>query len=284
MTRDLLQESTDALRALGEEPADVASTTRHRILRDLQGRRRRRVERRLVFIPAAAVLLIATAAAAASGSLSNAWHWAREAVGVDAPPPRAPLEAPVTRRRAIPAVAPSHPVEETAPDPADETAPDPADQAAPESTPKSVVAAAPEPAAKSVVAAEPKPTAGPAVAAAPESAPDQHPAERATPAASAEPKPDPNEALYREAHRIHFAEHDCGRAVSAWERYLKAAPSGRFALEARYNRGVCLVRLGNTGAAIRALRPFAEGKLGGYRQSEARALIDALGEKTSNSK
>ena len=276
MTRDLLQESTDALRALGDEPADVASTTRHRILRDLQGRRRRRVERRLVFIPAAAVLLIATAAAAASGSLSNAWHWAREAVGVDAPPPRAPLEAPVTRRRAIPAVAPSRPVEETAPDPADETAP--------ESAPKPVVADAPKPAAKSVVAAEPKPTAGPAVAAAPESAPDQHSAEQATPAASAEPKPDPNEALYREAHRIHFAEHDCGRAVSAWERYLKAAPGGRFALEARYNRGVCLVRLGNTGAAIRALRPFAEGKLGGYRQSEARALIDALGEKTSNSK
>jgi len=81
--------------------------------------------------------------------------------------------------------------------------------------------------------------------------------------------------LYRLAHDAHFASHDYARALSAWEAYLKAAPGGRLATEARYNRAICLLRLGRDAEARQALEPFAAGKLG-YRQSEAQKLLDEL--------
>jgi hypothetical protein len=82
--------------------------------------------------------------------------------------------------------------------------------------------------------------------------------------------------LYRVAHRSHFVDQDFIAALRAWDAYLDAAPSGRFVLEARYNRALCLVRLGRTSDARAALTPFAEGKFGGYRREEARSLIDAM--------
>ncbi len=252
MSRDLLHDSAEALRAFGEAPADVANATRQRILRDLHGRRRRRVERRLVFIPAAAVLLVATAAAAATGSLSNAWHWARQATGISHAAPAEvalPPEEPPRRHRAV---APPTKAEEPA---AETNAEQPAaeiETPTSESVPR---ASAPVRQKQTVKVAQP-------VVAAP--APKEDPSARA-------------DALYRAAHQLHFGARDCARAIPAWERYLKEAPSGRFALEARYNRGLCLVRRGNTGAAAAALRPFASGKLGGYRQNEARRLLQALG-------
>jgi hypothetical protein len=57
---------------------------------------------------------------------------------------------------------------------------------------------------------------------------------------------------------------------------LAAYPSGCFAPEARYNRALVLVRLGRRAEAREALRPFAAGELGGYRQREAKELIDAM--------
>jgi hypothetical protein len=87
---------------------------------------------------------------------------------------------------------------------------------------------------------------------------------------------DPDE-LYRAAHRVHFVERDWLRALAAWEQYLRAAPAGRFALEARYNRALDLVRLGRRDEARAALRPFVRGDLAGYRQREASALLEALG-------
>jgi hypothetical protein len=57
---------------------------------------------------------------------------------------------------------------------------------------------------------------------------------------------------------------------------LRAYPRGHYALEARYNRALTLVRLGRTEEASRALRPFAEGTSHGYRQAEASALLEAL--------
>jgi len=56
---------------------------------------------------------------------------------------------------------------------------------------------------------------------------------------------------------------------------LRSAPNGRFATEARYNRAICLLRLGRDGEARQALEPFASGKMG-YRQNEARQLLDEL--------
>ncbi len=91
---------------------------------------------------------------------------------------------------------------------------------------------------------------------------------------------DPRErAAYRVAHRLHFEEHDASGALEAWDRYLATYPRGRFALEASYNRALCLVRLGRTAEARAALAPFAEGTHGGYRRHEASELLDALDER-----
>jgi hypothetical protein len=88
---------------------------------------------------------------------------------------------------------------------------------------------------------------------------------------------DPDLALYREAHRAHFVQRDSRAALAAWDRYLAAHPRGSFALEARYNRALCLVRLGRHDAARQALAPFAAGDVGGgYRRTEASALLEAL--------
>jgi TolA-binding protein len=83
--------------------------------------------------------------------------------------------------------------------------------------------------------------------------------------------------LYRAAHRAQFFERDYARAVTAWDAYLTTAPTGSFALEARFNRAVALARLGRATEAGSALLPFARGDYGPYRQSDAQALLDALG-------
>lgn len=89
--------------------------------------------------------------------------------------------------------------------------------------------------------------------------------------------PERDLALYRAAHRAHFSGSEASEALDAWERYLREVPRGRFALEASYNRAICLARLGRAGEARRALEPFASGAYGSYRQNDARALIEALG-------
>jgi TolA-binding protein len=81
--------------------------------------------------------------------------------------------------------------------------------------------------------------------------------------------------LYRLAHEAHFSSHDYARALTGWNAYLQAAPNGRLAPEARYNRAICLLRLGRDAEARQALEPFASGKMG-YRKNEARALLEEL--------
>jgi TolA-binding protein len=129
--------------------------------------------------------------------------------------------------------------------------------------------------------AEPVPKA---VEAAPSAVEAPQAPEVVEPKASAKPAPsaassaafrDADGDLYRLAHRAHFTEHDYARALEAWNAYLSAAPRGRFATEARYNRAICLVRLGRDAEARRALEPFVSGELG-YRQNEARQLVDEL--------
>jgi hypothetical protein len=90
----------------------------------------------------------------------------------------------------------------------------------------------------------------------------------ATPPAAADP-------LYREAHVLHFVRRDFATALAAWDRYLAAGP-GALSVEARYNRAIALAHLGRDTEAAAALRPFADGEHGGYRQKEARALIARL--------
>lgn len=82
---------------------------------------------------------------------------------------------------------------------------------------------------------------------------------------------------YRRAHETHFRGNDAAASIAEWDAYLVAWPSGRFAAEARYNRGIALVKLGRRDEAKEALGPFARGDIaGGYRQREAAALVDAM--------
>lgn len=101
-------------------------------------------------------------------------------------------------------------------------------------------------------------------------------------APSVAPRPSASEAidreemLYRAGHEAQFVTHDFGGALAAWDVYLAKHPRGRFAPEARYNRAIALLRLGRRDEARTVLRPFADGNTGGYRQKEAKELLDAL--------
>jgi hypothetical protein len=83
--------------------------------------------------------------------------------------------------------------------------------------------------------------------------------------------------LYNKAHALHFRERRYDEALFAWEEYLGLTPTPTFALEARYNRALCLLRLGHFEEARAALAPFAEGRYAnGYRRDEATRFIQAL--------
>ena len=99
-------------------------------------------------------------------------------------------------------------------------------------------------------------------------------------APSAEPALAAAPDLYRVAHQLHFHGKDPGAALAAWNAYLASQPSGRFAVEARYNRAMSLVRLRRYRDALTALQPFARGDImpAGYRQSEAQRLAARLEE------
>ena len=81
---------------------------------------------------------------------------------------------------------------------------------------------------------------------------------------------------YRVAHEAHFILKDPAAALAAWSDYLAHSPTGRLAVEARYNRALCLLRLGRIGEARAALQPFVAGAYGAYRQKEARNLVATL--------
>jgi TolA-binding protein len=83
---------------------------------------------------------------------------------------------------------------------------------------------------------------------------------------------------YERAHRDHFFRDAPAAALAAWDAYLAAYPHGTFAPEARYNRALCLVKLERFAAAAEALRPFAGGRLGGYRRHESCQLLHWLSE------
>jgi hypothetical protein len=90
--------------------------------------------------------------------------------------------------------------------------------------------------------------------------------------------PPPIELLYRRAHALHFHGGDPAVTLAAWDAYLAAEPAGRFAIDARYNRAILLVRLGRFAEARAALGPFARGEVepAGYRQTEAARLVERL--------
>jgi hypothetical protein len=97
------------------------------------------------------------------------------------------------------------------------------------------------------------------------------PAPHAPPAVAPGP-----EDVYARAHRAQFVQRDYATALALWDEYL-AASGGSLGPEARWNRAIALVRLGQREAAIAALRPFAAGQDNGYRQEEAQGLLRVLG-------
>jgi TolA-binding protein len=106
------------------------------------------------------------------------------------------------------------------------------------------------------------------------------PALRADDRSSPSPDGVDAEALaYERAHQVHFFADAPARALAAWDAYLAAFPRGTFAPEARFNRALCLARLGRFVAAAQALRPFAAGRAGGYRRQEACTLLRWLAER-----
>lgn len=297
MSDDLLARATRALRErddADEAPAPVLET-RHRVLATLRQQRARRVVWLRRVLPLAAVLVGSSAWAAANGHLGGAMHRAAAYVGLAEETPedgegtRAQSTAgPVAPSSAAPPLVAPPPVAPSPP-PSDVATSEPADEA-----PSPVAEAIPSPPvvdpAPSSAPRSREPDAAPSARAprpvakaddplrSPKASTSQVPGASAAPAAASAPEPtdDPGRALYADAHHKHFGERDFAGALVAWEAYLRAAPGGRFAAEAQYNRAICLVRLGRTREARAALQAFADGGFGGYRQAEAKALLDAL--------
>jgi hypothetical protein len=82
-------------------------------------------------------------------------------------------------------------------------------------------------------------------------------------------------ASYQRAHRLHFHGGEPAAALGAWDAYLAAYPAGTFVPEARFNRAVCLLRLGRRAEAKAVLEPIAESSFA-YGRERARALLGAM--------
>ncbi|MGZ3418411.1 MAG: tetratricopeptide repeat protein [Polyangiales bacterium] len=245
MSDDFLERATRALKDTGEPPPADVVRTRLRVMEDLRVERKKRARIFYVVVPIAAVLACATAWAAQTGRLAALVR------GLKGTPSEvtAPTPTPIAPRpSAIATVTPSATPEPAAIEPAP-------------SASAPVVAVAPPPVAPSMPAAKTSVSAAPSATAVAEE----------SDAGSADL------AAYKLAHKLHFSDQNYASAIGAWENYLHDFPGGAFAVEARYNRAICLVKLGRNAEAKTALAPFAEGKVaGGYRQEQAKALLDVL--------
>ncbi|WP_438044795.1 tetratricopeptide repeat protein [Sorangium sp. So ce128] len=277
MKDDVLREAARALRAEADASRGRRDETRARVMRSLKAQRARRLAMVRVVVPLAAVLVGSVAWASAARWFPGGWDDLASRLGLrvseapyipPAPPPQRPLSGP---RHA--AEAPAPPEAEAV---AEAVAPEPPPLPAPIAEPP----IAPAPPRAPVLAVAPVRSASrPVAAVAPSAArlpTAPRPAAADPQAIERSPASPDADALYQAAHRAHFVERNPAAALDAWNAYLAAAPRGRFAVEAQYNRALCLVRLGRKDEARRALEPFAQGALGGYRQAESRSLIEAM--------
>jgi hypothetical protein len=259
MKHDALVEAARALRGSAEKDTPRADETRARVMASLRAEQVRRLSILRVAVPLAAVLVGSLAWAAAAGKLPAsigtlfAPHQAEPLVAHHHSMPTSsvvarPLESAIVSQPGESGSTPTPALQSPEP-------PEPAPPAALE--PPTPVA----PLRSRAVSRPPSDPRGTAVASRPE---------------PASPPDADDEALYARAHQLHFVDRNPGAALAAWDAYLRAFPRGRLALESRYNRGLCLVRLGRRDEAAAALTPFAEGVYGGYRQAEARALLEAM--------
>src|SRR5947207_12740849 len=142
--------------------------------------------------------------ALATGQVATLWSPAPPRVAPDVAPPAPPPPSPLPHRRHATAVDPTREV------------------------PRAADKAVEDPALDLASSTDPRPALPPEAV--------------APPAPVRPPAPPPVEALYRRAHELHFHGGDPAAALAAWDRYLAAEPDGRFAVEARYNRALVLVR------------------------------------------
>jgi hypothetical protein len=94
-------------------------------------------------------------------------------------------------------------------------------------------------------------------------------------AVSRAPRGEPALTTYAAAQRAQFREANCAAAVRLYADYLREAPSGALVVEARYNRSLCLIRLGRSAEARPILQAFARGDFGAYRKLESKRLLQA---------
>ncbi len=251
MSDDLLKEATQALRDEAAEASPGGNFTRARVLASLH---QTRVKRRTLVMPLVALSAAATAWGAANGALPRIVAVISQALGS-----KASQEA-VTSKRTFHGPSGSVRVHSPANPSVSVSSRSPA-QVAPtvQAAPVVVDVAIP----RELTAKQQRELA-------------RSTALKATPnSGSRAVFSDADGDLYRSAHTKHFAERDYASALVAWDEYLQATPNGRLTLEARYNRSLCLLRLGREAEARTALEPFASGKLG-YREKEARELLEEL--------
>jgi hypothetical protein len=253
----------------------ASGLTRARVLETMQRRRRQRVVRWLWLGPLLTLGLGGSVWAQASGRLDPLWQAASQAIErVSGRPSRAPARvarppmilpsAPPAATPELPALVPSvdagsfesaAPGAESWVEPEVVTEPERPKRAA-SRRPASARLARP-PMTEGESRAEPDP---------------KKPAQEPPPEAA----PDPELRLFRTAHELHLKGNAAQAALDAYDRYLERYPSGRFVPEARYNRALNLVKLGEKVRAREALKPFAEGQFGPLRQAPARQLLNAL--------
>ncbi|WP_437283436.1 hypothetical protein WME90_23535 [Sorangium sp. So ce375] len=279
---DVLREAARALRVEADASRARRDETRARVMRSLKAQRARRLATVRVVVPLAAVLVGSVAWASAARWFPGGWDDVASRLGLSvsevpamppAPPSQRALSGP---RRAAEAPAPPE-AEAPAPPEAEASAEAVAPEQPPLPAPIAEPPIAPAPPRAPVLAVAPVRSASrPVAPSAVRPAPAQRPAAADPQAIEPAPAGPDADALYQTAHRAHFVERNPAAALAAWNAYLAAAPRGRFAVEAQYNRALCLVRLGRKDEAQRALEPFAQGAFGGYRQAESRSLLEAM--------
>ncbi len=268
---DLLGRATRALRATPPPNDGELAQAKLRMLAAHQAATKKGGSRTLRWVlPLAAVLAAGTALAATPRGRELLADVVNRVVGyeilaLESKPAGRPRKAKPSKVAPVPAVEP---------------APTAAEPAVEEPTVAEPVAPS-EPAPQPLVERPKHVKARQHVAVTPEPAPVVEPAapaeEPAPPAEEPAPVASTDLAKYKAAHKAHFQDRDFALALRNWEAYLRQFPSGTFAVEARYNRAICLLRLARNDEARRALTPFSRGEIGaGYRQAEATKLLEAL--------
>jgi hypothetical protein len=223
----------------------VPEATRARVIRTLAERKPRRRKWFVVGVPAFVLFGGSTAWASMTGNLPAVVEKAISVVTFGAvefdEEPEVRIRTRVFERKAAPAVEPVEAL-------VDAAASDEEEVEAPVGEPEEQLVPTEEPVAKEVTPPPVKPA----------------------------PALDPFLTIYQSAHRAQFRAGDCHAAVQGYADYLSAAPSGSFAVDARYNRAVCLIKLGRTSEARTILQPFSEGRYGSYRQKRAGKLLEAF--------